>query len=172
MKPIHTIASMKSTTADAARREAVAPLAERRVSFQVHRVNAKLAQVANVLFRERKLDLISSRILVFLLERKEMRVGELASLMVLPQSTISYQVQRLAKRGLLRRRRAREDNRAAAISLTKTGAQVASECNALSLSIYRHMIQELEVADIERLRALLGKLFAALESFGSASQKR
>jgi DNA-binding MarR family transcriptional regulator len=110
-----------------------APPMNRRLTFQVHRVNAKIAQVANPLFRIQQLDLLSSRILVLLLERGEMRVGELVEEMVLPQSTISHQLQRLEKRKLLRRRRVKDDNRAVAVSLTRKGLEVARQCNQLSL---------------------------------------
>jgi predicted transcriptional regulator len=73
-----------------------------RLTFQVHRVNAKIAQVANPLSSaSSNWTCLSSRILVLLLERGEMRVGELVEEMVLPQSTISHQLQRLVKRKLL-----------------------------------------------------------------------
>jgi DNA-binding MarR family transcriptional regulator len=142
-----------------------APPTDQRVSFQVHRVNAKLAQVANTLFRYHDLDLISSRILVFLLEREEMRVGELVDLMVLPQSTISHQLQRLDKRKLVRRRRAREDNRAVAVTLTPAGRQVAAECHELSLNVYRRMTEGLSDNEVRQLGKLLGKMFDTLEGF-------
>ena len=141
------------------------PPAEQRVSFQVHRVNAKLGQVANVLFRCHGLDLISSRILVFLLEKHEMRVGELVDLMVLPQSTISHQLQRLDKRGLIRRRRTREDNRAVAVTLTSQGLLIARECNGLSHKVYRQMTDGLSEAEIGQLGALLRKVFQTLDAF-------
>ena len=140
-----------------------------RVSFQVHRVNAKLAQVANSLFRNHKLDLISSRILVLLLERGQMRVGELVDLMVLPQSTISHQLQRLDRHGLIRRQRVREDNRSVAVSLTPTGRLIAMECDALSLNVYRHITEGLDDTEINYLGLLLGKMFDALESFDAKS---
>ncbi len=38
-----------------------------RVTFIIHRINARLAQAANPVFRRHKLDLYSSRILVALL---------------------------------------------------------------------------------------------------------
>jgi DNA-binding MarR family transcriptional regulator len=139
----------------------------RRLTFQVHRVNAKVAQVANSLFRLQQLDLLSSRILVFLLERDEMRVGELVDEMVLPQSTISHQLQRLEKRKLLRRRRARDDNRSVAVSLTPKGLEVARECNQLSLAVYRHMTERLSGAEADELARLLGKMFATLETFSA-----
>ena len=143
------------------------PPARTRVTFLIHRVNAKIAQVANPLFRIHALDLVSSRIIVLLLEQREMRVGEIVEHMVLPQSTISHQVLKLEKRKLLRRRRAADDNRSVAVSLTRKGVAVAHECNALSLAVYRHIIEGLSGAEADTLRALLGKLFAALGTFGS-----
>jgi DNA-binding MarR family transcriptional regulator len=140
----------------------------RRLTFQVHRVNAKIAQVANPLFRSQQLDLLSSRILVLLLERNALRVGELVDEMVLPQSTISHQLQRLEKRKLLRRRRARDDNRAVAVSLTPKGLALARQCNALSLAVYRHMTERLSGAEAAELARLLGKMFATLETFSAS----
>ena len=141
-----------------------APL-EGRVSFKVHRVSAKLAQVASSLFRMHKLDPISSRILVLLLERESMRVGEIVDLMVLPQSTLSHQLQRLEKSGLITRRRMKEDNRSVAVSLTVAGKSVAIECDALSIDVYRHITGDLNDKEIADLGHLLGKLFSALESY-------
>lgn len=140
------------------------PTAER-VSFQVHRVNAKLAQVANPIFRTHAVDLISSRLLVLLLEKGETRVGELVEAMVLPQSTISHQLQRLEKRGLIRRKRVEADNRAVAVALSVTGREVAAECNRLSLDIYSHLTQGLAESEIADLRRLLTRMFTTLESY-------
>jgi len=140
----------------------------RRLTFQVHRVNAKVAQIANPLFRIQQLDLLSSRILVLLLERDEMRVGELVEEMVLPQSTISHQLQRLEKRKLLRRRRAKDDNRAVAVSLTRKGLEVARQCNQLSLAVYQHMTGRLTGVEAAQLARLLCKMFATLETFSAS----
>jgi DNA-binding MarR family transcriptional regulator len=145
-----------------------APPMNQRLTFQVHRVNAKIAQVANSLFRIQQLDLLSSRILVLLLERDEMRVGELVEEMVLPQSTISHQLQRLEKRKLLRRRRAKDDNRSVAVSLTQKGFEVARQCNQLSLAVYQHVTERLTGVEAAQLARLLGKMFATLETFNAS----
>jgi len=145
-----------------------APPMNRRLTFQVHRVNAKVALIGNPLFRNQQLDLLSSRILVLLLERDEMRVGELVEEMVLPQSTISHQLQRLEKRKLLRRRRAKDDNRAVAVSLTRKGLEVARQCNQLSLAVYQHMTERLTGVEAAQLARLLGKMFATLETFSAS----
>jgi len=137
----------------------------RRFTFQVHRLSAKIAQVANPLFRIHHLDQVSSRILVLLLEREGMHVGELVEEMVLPQSTISHQLQRLEKRKLLRRRRARAEYRLVAVTLTRKGISIAQQCNRLSLAVHRHIIQGLNEAEISRLSALIAKAFSALETY-------
>jgi DNA-binding MarR family transcriptional regulator len=146
---------------------APSPPTHARVTFLIHQVNAKIAQVANPLFRVHALDLVSSRILVLLLEHHGMRVGELVDKMVLPQSTISHQVLKLEKRGLVARRRTAEDNRSVAVSLTEKGEVVAQECNQLSLAVYRHIVDGLSDAESKVLRALLSKMFAALGTFPS-----
>src|SRR3974390_981810 len=138
---------------------------DRRFTFQVHKLSAKIAQVANPLFRIHHLDQVSSRILVLLLERKEMHVGDLVEAMVLPQSTISHQLQRLEKRNLLRRRRAHRDNRLVAVTLTRKGTAIARQCDELSLAVHRHIIRGLSEAEIARLTPLIAKAFSALESY-------
>ena len=138
---------------------------DRRFTFQVHKLSAKIAQVANPLFRIHHLDQVSSRILVLLLERKEMHVGDLVEAMVLPQSTISHQLQRLEKRNLLRRRRAHRDNRLVAVTLTRKGTAIARQCDQLSLAVHRHIIRGLSKGEINQLTALIGKAFSALDTF-------
>ncbi len=142
---------------------------EDRVSFRVHQVNAKLAQVANSLFAIHELDLVSSRILVILLEKQQPTVGEIVELMVLPQSTISHQLQRLDKRGLIQRTRRKEDNRSVAVTLTAAGQKVATACNGLSLDIYNHMTRGLDDRELAQLSQLLGRMFRTLDSYESAA---
>lgn len=142
-----------------------APPTHRRVTFLVSRVNARIGQVANPLFREHRLDLVTSRILALLVDREAMRVGELVEAMALPQSTVSHQIQRLEKRGLLRKRRPDDDQRAVAVSLTAKGRRIALRCSRLSLSVYRHLAAGLAESEIVALTALLDKAFATLDSF-------
>jgi DNA-binding MarR family transcriptional regulator len=137
----------------------------RHLTFQVHQLSAKIAQVANSLFRIHDLDQVSSRILVLLLEREEMNVGGLVEEMALPQSTISHQLQRLEKRKLLQRRRAHDDNRLVAVTLTRKGMTVARQCDELSLAVHTHMVQNLSEPESSRLTALIAKALAALETY-------
>lgn len=139
---------------------------EARLSFLVHTINARLAQVANRLFRAHDLDLFSSRILVMLLQRREMRVGALAEAMALPQSTISHQLQRLEARKLVRRSRKREDNRAVAVVLTPRGLAVAQECDAVSVAVYAALIERFDAAEIDQFGGLLRRMADTLKDLG------
>lgn len=140
------------------------PPIEERVSFLIHRVNAQLARVCNPFFARYDLDLYSSRILVVVLEKDSLKVGELVELMALPQSTISHQLRRLDKQGLIRRDRLRDDNRSVVVSLTGQGKRLAHACNQLSSQIYDAMIEDIPASDLDLLRQGLGVMFARLKS--------
>ena len=129
----------------------------------IHRLHANLAQVASRLLRAHDLDPVSARILVLLLERGEMRVGELVERLVLPQSTVSHQLQRLERAGLIERNRPAEDSRSVVVTLTARGRPVAAECDELSLKVHEGMVGDLAPGEIETLRALLHRVFASLD---------
>lgn len=141
---------------------------DERLSFLIHRLHASLAQVAGRLFRAHNLDPVSSRILIMLLERTEMRVGELVEAMVLPQSTVSHQLQRLERAGLVDRNRPTEDNRSVIVTLTPRGSDVAAECNELSRIVHERMIANLTPAEVATLRALLLRVFSTLDDIRTA----
>lgn len=141
---------------------------EDRLSFLVHRLHANLAQVASRLLRAHDLDPVSARILVLLLERGEMRVGELVEMLVLPQSTVSHQLQRLERAGLIARNRPAEDSRSVLVTLTEAGRPVARECDELSVKVHEGMVAGLAPGEVETLRALLLRVFASLDSMRNA----
>lgn len=150
------------SAAKAAPRSPLGPPALERITFQVNRVNAKIVQVGNRLFRVHGIDVVGSRILIYLLERGEMRVGELVDLLSLPQSTISHQLQRLDKAKLVQRRRTQEDNRAVAVMLTTAGRHAAQECNVFSLDVHRRMTEHLTDHEIRQFHQLLARMFEVL----------
>lgn len=134
-----------------------------RLTFLVYRVTAKLALVANRLFRQHGLDIYSSRILLLLRGAGDRAVGDLVEAMVLPQSTVSHQLLRLEKQGLIARRRAPGDNRVVRVTLTPDGERAAVAVEEFSARINHAMIDDLD--PIERLvlpKALL-KLIGTLD---------
>jgi DNA-binding MarR family transcriptional regulator len=135
-----------------------APEMAQRVTFLVHRVSARIAVVGNRHFRAHDLNHFSARILVLLLEKEELRTGELVDLMVLPQSTISSQLQGLHKKRLIRRRRSRQDNRSVIVTLTDAGRELARDCNELSLRVHEATLRDISAADKEIAFAFLRKI--------------
>ncbi len=141
------------------------PPIEDRLSFLIHRINAQLARICNPFFGTLDMDLYSSRIMVILLEKGAVRVGELVDLMALPQSTISHQLQRLEKRGLLTRSRVSSDNRSVTVKLTKEGNRAAQQCNVTSAIVYDAMIKDMSADDMEILRDHMSAMFERLKNF-------
>lgn len=136
---------------------------EQRISLLVHRVNARFTQIANKLLMRQGINMYESRILLFLLKRGEMRVGELVEAMALPQSTMSHQLKRLKARKFIRRRRVRKDNRSVEVALTPAGEAVAQACELYSVHVQRGLIERFSGARIDELTSLLGELFDALD---------
>jgi DNA-binding MarR family transcriptional regulator len=127
--------------------------------------------ICNSYFREYGIDLHNSRMLVILMEDEEARVGDLVSRMVLPQSTISHQILQLEKRGLVKRKRAEDDNRSVTVSLTKKGREVAQLCNTLSSDVYQAMVEGMSQTELKQLRQQLRDIFDRLDAFESERRR-
>ena len=119
------------------------PVLEDRLTFLVHTVGARIATIGNRHFRAHDLNHFSARILVLLLQYEELRAGELVDLMVLPQSTISSQLQALHAKRLIRRRRSRKDNRSVILTLTPGGLELARDCDGLSLRVHHALLDDI-----------------------------
>lgn len=137
---------------------------EDRLTFLVHRVSARIASVGNRHFRAHDLNHFSARILVLLLQHEELRAGELVELMVLPQSTISSQLQALHGKRLIRRRRSRKDNRSVILTLTPEGLELARDCDGLSLRVHHALLDDISErekrAGLDFLRKVNTRLLA------------
>jgi DNA-binding MarR family transcriptional regulator len=135
----------------------------------MHRIEAKLELICNPYFRRYDVALHNSRMLVLLAETGSARVGDLVSRMVLPQSTISHQLQKLEKRKLIRRVPGREDSRSVIVKLTARGKQVAKRCNALSAEVYRSMVRGLSRKELEQLRGQLRGIYDRLAELSAGN---
>jgi DNA-binding MarR family transcriptional regulator len=147
------------------------PPLDERISFLIHRISARVFLICNSYFREYGIDLHNSRMLVILMEDEEARVGDLVSRMVLPQSTISHQILQLEKRGLVKRKRAEDDNRSVTVSLTKKGREVAQLCNTLSSDVYQAMVEGMSQTELKQLRQQLRDIFDRLDAFESERRR-
>jgi DNA-binding MarR family transcriptional regulator len=151
----------------------IPPLGER-ISFLIHRVEAKTEIVCNPLYRHLDVALQDTRVLVNLLEAGQLRVGDLVNMMAMPQSTISHQLRALEKRKLIRRTQALADSRSVIVELTALGKSVAQQCNSVSEEVYRIMVEGLSAPELTQLRAQLREIYQRLEQFGikKAAERR
>lgn len=147
----------------AAQPSASPPLLER-VSFLVHRVNAQMLRVCNPHFQKWGVDLVTSRMMVALLENETLSAGEIVKLMALPQSTISHQLKRLEKLGYITRENSAADSRIVIAKLTDKGRLIAIEANALSRRVVNQMLQSIAGDDAQTIRIGLKEMDKALAS--------
>lgn len=145
------------------------PPLEERISFLVHRINAQLQRICNPRFDELGLDLVTSRMLVAILERGPMSLGEIVRTMALPQSTISHQVKRLEALGYLSRSTDPQDSRIIMSALTERGRAVARDANALSRSVTDALLEAIGPEEIEGVRAALKRMDMALAAMAPAA---
>jgi len=138
-----------------------------RITFLMHRIEAKMELICNPLFRHLDVAWHTSRILVILMEVNRARVGDLVTRMVLPQSTISHQLRELEKRKLIRRTQAVADSRSVIVELTARGRVVAGKCNQLSAEVYEAMVAGLSQRELKRLRVQMRHMFDGLEKLSA-----
>ena len=136
---------------------------ELRFSLIAHRINARFTQIANKLLNRQGISMYDSRILLFLLDRQEMRVGDLVEAMALPQSTMSHQLKQLQIRRLIRRRRSRRDNRSVVVTLTPAGEEIARACERYSTAVQSRIIESFTASEMDQFIGLLQALFDILD---------
>jgi DNA-binding MarR family transcriptional regulator len=134
-----------------------------RIMVLMHRIVARAAETANGRFRRYGFNVQGGRVLVAILERGPMRVGELGKIVALDSSTLSHLLGRLCRLNLLVRSRLPDDNRAFMVSLTKTGRSTAAACKSISLSIEGTLLQGLSSRDTTSVRRFLGHICANAE---------
>lgn len=148
------------------------PALNQRLSFGIHQLSAQMNRICNPLFRRYKVDQVSCQILVLALERDGIGVGEIINLLLLPQSTISHQVKRLEALGYITRSRSGTDQRVVRVELTATGRLVAEACNALSMDVYRAMVDGISAETSDALRAEMRAMLERLGHVRAANGRR
>ena len=140
------------------------PPLQDRISFLMHRINAQMLRICNPRFERWGVDLVTSRMLVALLERGPMSSGDIVRTMALPQSTISHQIKRLEALGYVVRSADPIDSRIVMATLTETGRPVAKAANELSRSVTDTLLDAIGNDEVEPIRAALKRMDQALET--------
>ncbi len=94
----------------------------------------------------------------------QMPTGQLAEALVVNQSSISALVDRLARRGLVRRIRGRPDRRVVEIALTGRGRSLVAGAPGAAQGRLLHALEEMRASEVQRIRRAVDRLVEAMEA--------
>ena len=90
------------------------------------------------------------------------RIGALALALGLDNSTITPQLQRLEREGLISRQPDPGDRRAALVEITRSGERVLARLQSSRQALLHEKLRDWPIADRETVAALVGRLASAL----------
>ncbi len=93
-----------------------------------------------------------------------MSMGELAAALAVHQSSASILVNRLEKRGLVRRMRGRLDHRVVDMALTRRGAVLAADAPEAAQGRLLHALEAMPPREVRKVRRAVDRLVQAMEA--------
>lgn len=93
-----------------------------------------------------------------------MPVGRLADALAVNQSSVSVLVDRLVRRGLVRRIRGRTDRRFVEIDLTPRGRALVADAPEPAQGRLLHALEDMGAPDVRRIRRAVDELVTAMEA--------
>jgi DNA-binding MarR family transcriptional regulator len=91
-------------------------------------------------------------------------VGRLAQELAVHQSSLSLLIDRLETRGLVRRRRSRQDGRVVELVLTTRGRDLAAEAPEAAQGRLRHALEQMPAARVKEIRQAVERVVEAMEA--------
>ena len=136
---------------------------ERYPFFLLNRLVSRYNGVIGARLRAIDLDIPSWRVLMILGEHTPRGVRDIADAAVIPLSTMTRIVQRMAGAGLVEAAGSAEDARVTQVSLTPLGETRLAEARAASAPVYEQVIRGFGQRDFDRLLGLLGRVYDNLD---------
>ena len=109
----------------------------------------------------------NARVMIVLLQCKELRFGRLAEITCIEQPTLSLMLTRLAARGIIVRDKVPGDNRGVVVRLTPAGKRLAVGCRRSSIDRERRLLADLSAKEAAAFRASLAKIFLNAAAFSA-----
>ncbi len=128
------------------------------IPFTMHRVTAMTVANATEEFATYGINVQGARVLIVVLQNKDVRIGEIAEMTCIEFSTLSHMLRRLEHDGLIKRTRLPNDNRSVTIALTRYGRRIAEEVHEIVKSHQSTMLAGIPRADIAVLRRVLSRM--------------
>ena len=95
---------------------------------------------------------------------RRLSMGRLATALAVHQSSMSILVDRLEKRGLVRRLRGQHDHRFVDMELTKRGAALAADAPEAAQGRLLHALEAMPAAEVSKIRHAVDRLVEAMEA--------
>lgn len=96
--------------------------------------------------------------------QSQLPIGQLARALAVNQSSISALVDRLARRGLVRRIHGRADRRVVEIALTGRGRALVADAPEAAQGRLLHALQDMRASEVLRIRRVVDRLVDAMEA--------
>jgi MarR family transcriptional regulator, organic hydroperoxide resistance regulator len=90
--------------------------------------------------------------------------GELAAALLVHQSSTSLLIQRLERRGLVRRVRQKDDRRFVRVELTERGGSVAADAPAAAQGRLLHGLEGMDTRRVRQIRRAIEDVVSAMEA--------
>jgi len=136
---------------------------ERYPFFLINRLASRYNATIEPRLRDIGLDIPNWRVLMILGEQAPRGVRDIAEAAVIPLSTMTRIVQRMAAADLVTLTPSVEDARVTMVALTSTGESKLAEARQATSPVYQQVITGLSARDFDRLLALLDRVYRNLE---------
>ncbi len=104
------------------------------------------------------------RVLAALCEASDQRLGDLAAMTTIEISTLSRLVGELQRRGLVSRRRPKDNGRTVAISLTAKGRALAEELMPIARHFEEVAVRDFARDEVKRVNSILAAVYSNLDA--------
>ena len=102
-------------------------------------------------------------LLKFLLESGTCSAGDLARYLFVSDSSVSEQLRKLARKGLLVKDRTESDNRVVMVSITEAGKKLVQRMPVGGIQLLRKRLKELDTEELEEIHNVVQKLNLFME---------
>lgn len=130
--------------------------------YLLNRLVSRYNVIIEVRLKTIGIDISYWRVLMILGQKTPRSVGQLAEAAVIPFSTMTRIVQRMAGAGLIACTPLESDNRVTEVALTSEGESKLAEARTLTAPVYAQVIKGFSIYEFETLTASLGLLYANL----------
>lgn len=127
--------------------------------YLINRLASRYNAAIEAILREIELDIPSWRVLMILGEETPRGVRSIAEAAVIPLSTMTRIVQRMAAAGLVHSGPSARDARVTEVSLTAEGEEKLALARKATSPIYHKVIRDLSAEDFGQLIGLLNRLY-------------